>query len=340
MQKRNFLLLAGATAVLVVIAIVALRGGDRNTAPATANERALPQLAPKLGELAWIRIIRAGTKTNFAEIGGRWVVVERSNYPAVQSKVRQMLVALADLTLVEPKTERPQWFPRLGVDDPTNGQSTQVTVQDRTGATVAELILGKRRIDRFGGGNDGVYVRKPGVDQAWLARGSLDLSGDLSTWLDRRILDIPEKRVASIKFTDEAGTALILSRAAVGDKFKVEDAPADTKFKSAAALAEPAGALTNLDMTDVKPQPDMPVPDRDVVTTIFTTFDGLTVELFLFGRNNIDWVGVDASGSGAAVAEAKAINDKVARWTYAIPPTTAKLLRRRLADFVEPPGGS
>jgi len=159
MQKRNFLLLAGATAVLVVIAIVALRGGDRNTAPATANERALPQLAPKLGELAWIRITRAGTKTNFAEIGGRWVVVERSNYPAVQSKVRQMLVALADLTLVEPKTERPQWFPRLGVDDPTNGQSTQVTVQDRTGATVAGPIPLPTLIEKF------TVNRSPHVDK-------------------------------------------------------------------------------------------------------------------------------------------------------------------------------
>src|SRR5262249_5399874 len=157
---------------------------------------------------------------------------------------------------------------------------------------VGELIVGKRKVDRFGGGNDGVYVRKPGSDQAWLARGSLDLGGDLSTWLDRRILDIPEKRIASVKFTDEAGNVLTLSRAAAGDKFKVEDAPADAKFKSAAVLAEPAGVLTSLDLTDVKPQPDLPVPDRDVATASFTTFDGLTIELFLFGRNNVDWIGV------------------------------------------------
>jgi hypothetical protein len=250
-----------------------------------------------------------------------------------------MLTALADLALVEPKTERPQWFPRLGLDDPTSGQSTQVTIQDRTGATVAELIVGKRKVDRFGGGNDGVYVRKPGSDQAWLARGSLDLSGDLSTWLDRRILDIPEKRIASIKFTDETGAVLTLSRPAAGDKFKVEDAAADAKLKSAAVLAEPAGALTSLDLTDVRPQPDLPVPDRDVATALFTTFDGLTVELFLFGRNNVDWIGVDASGTGAGSAEAKSITDKVSRWTYAIPPATAKLLRRKLADLIESPSG-
>jgi hypothetical protein len=341
MRKPNFLLLAGVTLVFVVLAIVALQGGDSALAPAPSSERALPTLAPKLGELAWIRLTHGATKTNFAEIGGRWVVVEKSNYPAIQPKIRQMLVGLADLTLVEPKTERPQLFARLGVDDPTNGQSTQVTVQDRTGTTVAELIVGKRRTDRFGGGNDGVYVRKPGVDQAWLARGSLDVTGDLTSWLDRHILDIPEKRIASIKFTDETGTTLTLSRAAEGDKFTVADAPPDTKFKSPAALAEPAGALTNLDMTDVRPQPDLPVPDHDVATAAFTTFDGLTVELFLFGRGNVDWLGIDASGAdGAATTEAKTINDKVARWTYAIPPTTAKLLRRKLADLVEPPKGS
>ena len=37
---------------------------------------------------------------------------------------------------------------------------------------------------QLGGGNDGIYVRKPGDAQSWLARGTLDLSGDTAGWLD------------------------------------------------------------------------------------------------------------------------------------------------------------
>ena len=89
-------------------------------------------------------------KANFAQIGGHWVVVEKGNYPADEARMRRLLLGLADLTLVEPKTERPELFARLDLDDPSNGKSTLVALQDRTGKTVAELIVGKTRPDRLG----------------------------------------------------------------------------------------------------------------------------------------------------------------------------------------------
>jgi hypothetical protein len=125
--------------------------------------------------------------------------------------LRQVLLGLADLTLVEPKTDRPDLFARLDLDDPANGKSTEIRLSDRTGQAVAELIVGRRRTDRLGTGNDAVYVRKPGADRAWLARGSLDVSGEVVDWLDRRILDIPAARIASVKLTGE-GATLVLSR--------------------------------------------------------------------------------------------------------------------------------
>src|SRR5207247_10988712 len=115
-------------------------------------------------------------------------------------------------------TERPVLFGRLDLDDPTTGNSTQLTLQDRAGQTVAELIVGKRRQDRLGGGNDSVYVRKPGINRAWLARGSLDLSGEPVEWPDRRILDIPISRIASPKLAGEAGHAMVLRGPPAGEK--------------------------------------------------------------------------------------------------------------------------
>jgi hypothetical protein len=339
MQTRGFLLLLGATVITVAAAIYALATGDRAASAVPAGERALPGLAAKLGELAWVRLSHGTTKTDFAAIGGRWAVVEKGNYPAAPGKLRQLLLGLADLTLVEPKTGRPELFSRLDLDDPANGKSTEIRLNDRTGQTIAELIIGRRRADRLGTGNDAVYIRKPGADRAWLARGSIDVSGEPVDWLDRRILDIPAARIASVKFTGDGGT-LVLSRAEPGDRFAVADAPADTKFKGPAALAEPAGVLTALDLADVKPAADQPVPDSGVAAASFTTFDGLTVDLRLFARNNADWLAIAASGKDAAEAEAKAINGRVAAWRYAITPDRAKLLRTRLADLVEPAKGS
>ena len=190
MRKSTFLLLLLATVVFVTAAAYAVLSGERAAAPMAQGQRALPDLAARLDQLAWMRLAQGTKKTDFAAVGGRWVLIEKGNYPANAGKVRRLLLGLADLTLVEAKTRRPELWSRLDLDDPSNGRSTLIRLQGRTGATVAELIVGKTRRDRLGSGNDGVYVRKPGDGQAWLARGSLDLPADLNGWLDRRIVDV------------------------------------------------------------------------------------------------------------------------------------------------------
>jgi hypothetical protein len=339
MQQRGFIVLLTATVIVVAAAIIVLAAGDRAASPAPSGERALPGLAGKLGDLAWVGLSRGPTKIDFAAVNGSWAVVEKGNYPAAQGKMRQLLLGLADLTLVEPKTERPELFARLDLDDPANGKATDLKLNDRIGQTVAELIVGKRRADRLGTGNDAVYVRKPGIDRAWLARGSLDVGGEIVDWLDRRILDIPAARIASIKVTGNDGAMLTLGRAQPAERFAVTDPPSDTKFKPA-ALAEPAGALAALDLADVKPAADQPMPDSGVATASFTTFDGLTIDVRVVSKDDKDWLAITASGQDAAEAEAKAINAKLGGWSYAVTQDRAKLLRTRLADLVEPPKGS
>jgi hypothetical protein len=339
-QKRSFLVLVGATIVLVAAAIWALASGDRAVTPAAQNERVFPDLAADLGDLAWMRLAHGSMKADFTLIAEHWAVVEKGNFPAAPGEVRRLLLALAGLTLVEPKTARPELFARLDLDDPNNGKSTLIVLQDRVGKTVAELIVGKIRRDSLGGGNDGVYVRKPGENRTWLARGSLDLPADIASWLDRRILDLPASRIASMVLTGSDGAALVLRRDAADGAFAVADAPPDARFKGEAALAAPAGALAGLDLDDVKPRADLPAPETGVATARFTTFDGLTVNLRLFTSGDADWAAIDASGTGAGAADGTALDARLARWTYAIPAARAKLLRTTLADLLAPPKGS
>ena len=340
MQRRGFLLLAAASVVLVVVALVAAGRGDRDVSRAPTGEPALPGLAAKLGDLAWMRLSHGASRINFAAINGRWTVVEKGNYSAAAERVRKLLLGLADLTLVEAKTDRPELLARLDLDDPATGRSTLVSVQDRTGEPVAEMIIGRRRPDNLGGGDPGVYVRKPGGDQAWLARGSFDLGGDAVSWLDRRIIDLPPERVASVVLTAAAGTALMLSRSAPGTPFVVESAPADVKLKGAGARAEPAAALQALDLVDVKPAAELPIPAEGVATAAFTTFDGVIVALRLSPSGTTDWLAIDATGFDQGMAEAKALSDRLSRWSFAVPAATAKLLHTTLADLTQPPSGS
>jgi hypothetical protein len=340
MQQRHLIVLVAATIVLVAAAVFAVASGDRGVSRAAPGERAFPALAAKLGDVTSVAITRNGSTLTMIRDGDSWLMSEKGNYPANADKIRQLVLALADLSLVEPKTQKPDLYPRLEVDDPDKGKSALVAVKDKAGGTLAEAIVGKRRYDRLGAGNDGVYMRRPDDNRAWLARGTLDPSGEPSSWLDRRILDISEKKIAKVALIQPDGAKLAISRSAPSDKFAVEDAPPDAKFKSETTTSGPATALETLDLDDVKPRGEMAVPDKDITNASFTTFDGLTVDVRMFEQDKANWVAISASGSGNAEAEAKKIDEKISAWTYAIPAYKANLLKTKLADLLEPAKGS
>ena len=62
-------------------------------------------------------------------------------------KVRALVVALADMRLIEAKTSMPERYARLEVEDPEpeDAKSRLVRVESADGTVLAEVILGKRR---------------------------------------------------------------------------------------------------------------------------------------------------------------------------------------------------
>jgi len=336
MRGRSFILLLGLTALLAGAAIYCLSSAYKAPVLQADGQRLYPELAEALNDLAWMRIGRAGSKVDFAAINGNWVVVEKGNYPASPAKIRRLLLGLSELTLVEPKTQRPDLFARLDLDDPATGKGTLVQLQDRQGKPVVNLIVGKQRRDRLGGGRDGVYVRKPGENQTWLARGKIDVSGAAVHWLHRRIIDISQSRIASLSLKAPDESAVLLHRDSGTMPFALADPPADAQLKPASALAAPAAALAGLELEDVKPAPELTVPEEGVQTATFETFDGLKIEVRLFRHDNADWAAISVSGSDSALAEAKALGANLGHWVYALPAERAKLLRTRLADLLQP----
>lgn len=342
MQKRSLGVLVSVTALMVVLATVALATapGDTGSAVPRADERALPGLAARLNDVASVEVKHSGLDLTFIRDGNTWLTEQKSNYPADASKVSRIVLALSDMTLVEPKTAEPSLYPRLQVEDPGKGKSTLVTIKDKSGNDIARLIVGKHSYDRLGEGNDGVYVRKPGDRRSWLARGALDFSDDVPSWLARQIIDIPDSRIAKVVITQPDGTSLTLSRATPDAKFALESPPPNAKYKSDTALGEPAMALETLDLDDVRSAAKLYIPDKGVTAASYTTFDGLTVKLKLFEHENKSWIAAAVTGAGKSAVEAKRIEAEVSPWVYAIPSYKAKMIKTTRADLLELPKGS
>lgn len=336
MQQRGFFLLVAATVILVGAATYAAVTGPTEITRPPPGKHAFPGLAAQLGQVHTLGILRHDLQLTFVRKGAGWVVPQKADYPARSGKVAQVVRTLADMTLIAPKTREPRLYSRLDVGPPGHGKATLVWVSGTSGGTLAALIVGKERPDRLGAGVDAVYVRKPGRKQSWLARGSLNFSGGLSSWLEKTIVNIPEKRIAEVILTQPGGGVLHLVRKAPGDPFTVVDAPAGTAFKSASVTAEPGMALAHLDLADVAPAARLPVPGHGLWYAVYRTFDGLTVDLKLFEYAKKNWVRVHAEGAGKVADEAKAIEKRVAPWIYAIPDFDASLLKTKLADLLAP----
>src|SRR5262245_8255405 len=103
MQKRHLIPLAVVTVMLVAIALAALATGDRGVSQAAPGVRALPALTGRLGEVASVSVAHNGSTVTLLRDGNSWLVAEKGNYPANPAKISQVVLAMADLEMVEPK---------------------------------------------------------------------------------------------------------------------------------------------------------------------------------------------------------------------------------------------
>jgi hypothetical protein len=350
MQAKGLTALVGVTILVVAGALAISLGGRSSPAPREAGEAVFPAFAGQIGEVANIKISGAGGPTTLQrrtqdagpKTAERWLVAEKGGYPADPARVRQLLLGFAELRLVEPKTSNPEFYPRLEVEEPgaAGGHSRRVELANDAGQVFAALIVGKRSPDRLGTGADGLYLRRPGEAQSWLAQGTVDLPAETKDWLDKRVVSIAPARIRQVTLTQPDGTRLVLRREQEGGRFAIVDAPADAKVKSDTVLAEPAGVLDGLELSDVRPAAELPVPQDGVSRAEWMTFDGLTVTGESFDKDGATWVKLAASGNDKAADEAKDLADRTTPWVYGIFAYKAKPMQTKLADLVEPPKGS
>lgn len=338
-KKRLFLLMIAAVLSAIAAAAVSFTGGGQRANP-LAGRPVLPQV--KADPNAVAKVILTGPKgvITLSRSESGWTVGEKSGYPADPLKTRRLLLGLAEITYVEPKTALPALYSRLDLDDPGKDKSQAILLEadDAKGTVLGKLVVGKRRIDELGGGNDGVYFRMADQTQSWLAKGTLDLDGDVLQWLDRRFVDIADARIKQVTIQQPDGAKIVIAREKAEDKFALKDLPAGRKLKSDTVLVEPAGALQGFDLTDVKRAEEKPFPKDGVAVATYETFDGLTIRVELMKQGEEAWIKLAAqAGDDEKIkAEAEGLNKRWSGWVYGIGSSKGTALATKLEDVLEP----
>ncbi len=294
---------------VLLLTLLVVAGCARNSGEAP-RPLLLPALADKQDQLDRIQLRGAGDKLviDLQRQNGQWTLAQRGHWLADAGRISQYLFVLSQARMAEAKTDDPRLYARLGVEPVTRANATGTELRLHGGAAWPALVIGHEHA-KF----DSNYVRFANQKQAWLTDLPVSFDADVTEWLDRRLLDIPLARVASVRVRNQDGQSFSLHSR--DDRFRLDDVPSAAMHDSHAGDSL-AAALEHLRLDDVA------VDDSDAGGAPwqrelqFTTVDGQVFTLQAWHVGARLWVRVGrtvdqqiagqwaarASAQGAAIA--------------------------------------
>ncbi len=311
-MNRRALIAGAAAAGAAGIAAALLLGEDDAPAPAQGGLM-FPGLAERLAQAAKVEIRRNDAALTLVRRDDRWVIGERNDYPALDSKLRELLTGLTELRLIEPRATDLAGWARLGVDDPASNGSTAafLRVLDGQGRPIAELYIGRRRVRVQGGLPESVYVRRGGETQAWLAEGRVPAEADPASWMDREVANFPAERILGATIRRVGERPLTVARLEPGAPLVITD-PADPPSQNRAALDEVMRGLEYLTFMDAVPAAES--RGEALGESTFSLTEELRVTVWASKLDQFLFLRLQAEGG----VEATVLNRRWSGWAYQV----------------------
>lgn len=280
MKAKTLGILAAITIMGIVVAVFV------NQEPVSqlpnSGERLFPALLSGVNDVNELIVETKDQTVTLVREESTWQVKEKAGYRADVEKVKQILIGLAELRILEPKTKNPELYDRLGLQDKEQegSLSTTVTLKTPNNSEAAMVILGNQRPAKGNPRMSEIYVRKPGDPQTWLTIGNLPLEKVAGEWLDTEITALTTKRVHRVTVTHPGGETHLLSKEKPEDlDFQLDSIPAGSKVASQFNLNNVVGTLVQLPLEDVKKEQEVNFQNHTGVTALLETFDGLRLHV-------------------------------------------------------------
>lgn len=356
-KPHQFVGLAGATAISVLLALGLYASGNRWSAGKVEGEPFLPELAQKINVASAIEITQGGQKLTLDRVGERWVVRERGGYPAKPDAARALLVTLAQAQLIEPKTSVKDRLGLLELEDPgaKDSKSRGIRVLDISSKPISEIVLGKTRFDAFGPGKGGAYVRRSGSTQSWLATGDPKVTADIKDWVETKVFAGDAAKIVRLTIEHPGEDPLVIEKtppevkdekpkdAAAAppppptkeSKFRLAKVPDGKKLKKDAGVDAIVEAFNSIDFDDVRKIDATPSGDKVIVLKLESEGSPTVTFRVRKDADGANWLSLTAAGDGEAKKRADEINAKSGGWEFKIPTWKADQITKRSSDLLE-----
>ena len=217
---------------------------------------------------------------------GKWVIPSHHDYPAdAKDRLAKTAAGVMDLRKDVLVSDLPDQWEALGVIDPIDtkatslkGRGKRVTLKDKSGAVLADFIIGKE----VAGQPNQRYVRVPDQKRTYAVNVNVDLSAKFSDWIETNLLKLTAADIRKVTFDNhkvdpERGTVT------PGDVFTIErptsTAPFVTDGLAPGQEIDPAktgtltSSLADLKIVGVRPKP------AGLTSALKATADGSSFKL-------------------------------------------------------------
>ncbi len=351
MNSKTFIILTVITVVIVITASMLIK---EQLPPSQKGELLFPELMTNIADVTEIEIISAGEVITITSNDKQWQMLEKQLYPVATDKVNNLLLDMANLNILEAKTDNSNNYSKIGVEDPKGDDAKSKLVTLKKGdVAIASLIVGNQQQAKIDSTRSEIYVRKSDDKQSWLTIGQLSIENQPADWLNQQIVDIDGDNMRQIKITqfDEA-EILIFKQATDDEEFQLANLAENTKVKLPYILDNISTTLSRLDFDDVMANQEF----NSDITAVFTTFDGLEVTMNImeneakyFAQFSADFnaemlietANIEEDNAAESLeltvyakAMAEKINAKVSGWTYELAQYKVDNLNKNRAELI------
>ncbi len=354
MRGPRMLVVLGALTLVFALAAFFLR--QQPAAVPQQGQALFPDLLARINDTAHIAVTSRDSGLTLERRDGHWVVVEKHAYRADREKVQRLLLGTAQLRRIEPKTQDPERYAEIGVQDidAKDAKSIKISLKDEAGKILAEYLLGESRAAKADPAASEYFVRLAGDPQSWLVEGKVPADSSAVSWLEREILKIDRKRVREVRVHHADGYALVVRRPSPqAEDYELVGLPKGKRIDYPYAVNSIGDTLADLSLDDVRPAAELAFKGARLRVTL-VTFDGLRVVMESFKQNGsnlarlqaaFDPPSADADKPAteamaglkkpeAVKEEAAMLNARWREWVYVIPQYRVDALAKKMPDLI------
>lgn len=239
MTDKKLVLLGIIAVVMVILAVITSSVPDNKTAQVAEPAYLVQGIDPDgIGSIE----VKSGDSTvTLKRKSGQFVVDQKAGYPALPSKINDLLSNVLDVQTEELFTDNASNHADLGVTEDAAAYVVKFFKPD--GSELTGIIVGKEK-----GSGQGTFVRRTSDDNVYLTLDRLYIATDPVSYLDQDLLSVETDQIKWVKASDKKSGDYTLTKD--GDNIVLKDLPEDKTLKEADAK-KVFNALGSLRFEDV-----------------------------------------------------------------------------------------